>query len=164
MEEFVMDEILLTQGKIARVDSWKFDELNRFSWQAIKMGKLWYASTTLKLLSGESYPCTMHWAVLKFKPPKGMVIDHIDGDGLNNQEYNLRLVTARQNNQNRHEKVTSKYPGVSWHKLTNKWIAHISINGKVYHLGSFTSEEEAFEKYKRMVNLTGQNVLIKGGE
>ena len=159
-----MDEILLTQGKIARVDSWKFDELNKFSWQAIKSEKLWYASTTLKLPNGELYRCSMHWAVLKFKPPKGMVIDHIDGDGLNNQEYNLRLVTARQNTQNKHNKVTSKYPGVSWHKLTNKWIAHISINGKVYHLGSFVSEEEAFEKYKRMVNLTGQNVLIEGGE
>jgi hypothetical protein len=90
-----------------------------------------------------------------------MVVDHIDGDGLNNQESNLRVVTYRQNSQNRHDKPTSKYAGVSWHKLTSKWIAHISISGKVYHLGSFTTEEEAYAKYKHVVSLTGQNALNK---
>ena len=159
-----MNEIILTQNKVALVDEWRYEELNKFSWQAVPMGKLWYASTTLVLPNNERYVCAMHWAVLKLKPPKGMVVDHKDGDGLNNQESNLRVITYRQNSQNRHDKPTSKYPGVSWHKLTKKWIAHISISGKVYHLGSFTTEEEAYEKYKHMVSLTGQNALNKTKE
>jgi hypothetical protein len=161
-----MKEIPLTRGMKALVDDEDFEELNRFNWQATpgNNGKLWYARTTLRLPDGNTFVCQMQHAVLKVRPSRSIVPDHIDGDGLNNQKYNLRLLTRRQNTQDKHRTYTSKYPGVSWHKLTGKWIAHIMISRKIKHLGSFDSEEEAFERYKWAVSLCGQEVLAKKGE
>lgn len=80
---------------------------------------------------------------------KGMslVIDHIDNDKKNNRVENLRIVTQRENAFKTQGKYSSKYKGVSWHKLANKWIVGIYINGKKQHLGLFTSELEAHEAY-----------------
>ena len=62
----------------------------------------------------------IHWDVMGH-PDKGMVTDHIDGNPLNNQKNNLRIVTQRVNKQNlRHKtntrKYSSKYPGVYWQR------------------------------------------------
>ena len=69
-------------------------------------------------------------------------IDHIDGNIANNNISNLRVVTAQQNQFNRH---TAK--GYSWHKNANKWRAYIMLNGKTIHLGVFDTEEEARNAY-----------------
>jgi len=157
-----MKEIQLTRNMIAVVDDKNFEELNKFRWQAVPgANKLWYARTTLKLVDGSTFICMMHWAVLKLKPPKGVVIDHINGNGVWNTEENLRVVYCRQNTQNKHKKYTSKYPGVSLIKSTKKWLAHIKIGNKIKHLGTFKTEEEAFEKYKWAVAVCGQTVLYK---
>jgi len=160
-----MKEIVLTQDEVAQVDDDMFEELNRISWHLVKMKNITYAGH-MQYKSGKSVNIHMHWCIVG-KPIKGYVVDHIDGIGLNNQRSNLRIITSRQNTQNRHKKYSSKYPGVSWHKLTGKWIAHIKIGEKVYHLGSFDEEEKAFEAYKRMCKISGQEVIIrelKGGE
>jgi hypothetical protein len=81
--------------------------------------------------------------------PSNMVTDHIDGNGLNNTKSNLRICTHRQNLHNIKRKGTSKYPGVSWYKNSNKWRATIRINGKVKHLGLFTDEREAAKSYEK---------------
>ncbi|AHI60592.1 HNH endonuclease [Escherichia phage vB_EcoS_AHP42] len=61
--------------------------------------------------------------------PEGMEIDHIDHDVDNDRIENLRMVTRRQNNQNKKldERNTSGHVGVSWNKKTNKWRAMIGI-------------------------------------
>ena len=92
----------------------------------------------------------MHAVIMN--APKGMQVDHIDGDGLNNQKNNLRLVTNRQNCMNRHQKKTSKYPGVTWAKREQRWVAQAQINGKHIHIGSFPMEELAYEAYCKRVN------------
>lgn len=154
-----MKEIILTQNKIAFVDDEDFELLNRFAWQAIKQGKLWYARTTLSFPDGTKMLCTLQSAVLKIKTPKGILIDHKNGNGLDCQKENLRVVYCRQNTQNKHRTYTSKYPGVSLQKSTGKWIAHIKIGSIVKHLGSFKTEEEAFAVYKHAVSICGQTVL-----
>ena len=88
----------------------------------------------------------MHREILN--PPPNMKVDHIDGNGLNNQKSNLRIVTNRQNQQNRHHKRTSKYPGVSWAGNIGKWRTQIQLNGKRYYLGSFDLEVDAATVYK----------------
>ena len=87
--------------------------------------------------------------------PDGIGVDHIDGDGLNNQKRNLRLCTHRGNGQNLHVSKTSKYPGVSWHKASHKWRATVSTPQGYKHLGAFTSEEEAFKTYVCEVVISG---------
>lgn len=79
-------------------------------------------------------------------------IDHIDGDGLNNQEYNLRICTHTENMRNFQVPIvirTSKYRGVCWHKSNNGWAANISISNKSRYLGTYSLEIEAAKAYDK---------------
>lgn len=76
-------------------------------------------------------------------------IDHIDGNGLNNDIENLRAATSSQNNQNKGapKNNTSGFKGVSLHKQTKKWVATISHGGKLHYLGLFDTPEAAHQAY-----------------
>lgn len=77
-------------------------------------------------------------------------LDHIDGDRLNNDISNLREATKSQNNRNVKKRksmngkpTSSRFKGVTWHKLGKKWMVRIKINCKSKYLGLFTSEIDA---------------------
>lgn len=78
-------------------------------------------------------------------------IDHKDGDRANNRFGNLRPATHQQNvlNAKRAANNTSGFKGVSWHKRSGKWDAHINLNGKKHHLGLFETAEDAHAAYMR---------------
>ncbi len=78
-------------------------------------------------------------------------IDHININPIDNRIENLRVVNNSQNqrNQNKRKNCSSKYKGVSRHNKNNKWVANITINGKLKHLGMFDNEEDAYEAYKK---------------
>ena len=82
-----------------------------------------------------------------------IVVDHIDNNKLNNHVSNLQLISNRENLSKDKKNGTSKYPGVCWNKATNKWATNIAINGKLKHLGLFTSEEEAAEVYQNALKM-----------
>jgi hypothetical protein len=94
----------------------------------------------------------MSWDVVG-KPEKGLVVDHINGEGLDNRRINLRVITYRQNSQNRHSERTSHYPGV--YKKGKKWAATMTLNGIVVSLGTFDEELDAFNEYKKTNSLLG---------
>jgi len=77
----------------------------------------------------------------------GLLIDHIDGNKLNNNLNNLQLVTNRINSSKDRKNKTSKFTGVSWHKQSNKWLAQVRKNDKVEYLGVFEKEEDAAIAY-----------------
>ena len=75
------------------------------------------------------------------------MVDHIDGDGLNNCRSNLRIATNRQNQQNRFHSG-GKYPkGVKLHKRNQKYEASIQVNGNRKYLGGFDTPEKAHAAY-----------------
>lgn len=80
---------------------------------------------------------------------KGQVIDHVDGNGLNNTRVNLRIATSSQNNFNakRPLKNTTGYKGVTRTRNGEKWRARIKANGKEIHIGTFDTPEEAYAAY-----------------
>lgn len=88
-----------------------------------------------------------------------LFVDHIDHDTLNNCRSNLRIVNNRQNQQNRRQNSSSKYPGVYWNKQEGKWRAYIMIKGKQHHLGYYNSENDAFLAYKSKVKEIGEEVI-----
>lgn len=74
-------------------------------------------------------------------------VDHINNNPLDNRRENLRIVTAKQNSQNKssHSNSTSKYIGVSKNTASNKWVSNITVDGKLVYLDSFDTEIEAAE-------------------
>ena len=63
-------------------------------------------------------------------------IDHINRDGLDNRWSNIRAATSRQNNENR--SVNTKFIGVSWDKLNNKWFVYSpKIKGAGCYIGRY---------------------------
>lgn len=85
--------------------------------------------------------------------PKGMSVDHIDGNPLNNQKNNLRVCTLKSNCYNSRKKGknnTSIYKGVHFDgggKLRKPWKAVIKIDYIGYNLGRFATQEEAARAY-----------------
>ena len=78
---------------------------------------------------------------LDINDPK-LQVDHIDGDRLNNNIVNLRIVSNQQNQWNH-----TKAKGYSWDKVKQKWRSHINVSSKKIHLGYYTTEEEAHQAY-----------------
>ena len=75
----------------------------------------------------------MHRYILNLK--KGDMIDHINGNGLDNRRSNLRICTHTQNQANRRlsKNNTSGYKGVWWSGINNKWISVIAYQNKDYY-------------------------------
>ncbi len=80
------------------------------------------------------------------------VIDHKDGDKLNNHISNLREASQSENmrNKSKQSNNTSGIVGVSWHKSLNKWKAQCcDRNGAKTHLGYFTNIHHAGEVVRK---------------
>jgi len=81
-------------------------------------------------------------------PPRGTLVDHIDGDRANNRIDNLRLATHAENMRNRQKpgkRNRSGATGVCWYIRDQKWSAQIKKNGRQIHLGYFTNKQDAIE-------------------
>jgi len=87
-----------------------------------------------------------HQIVFKmFKGYIPKIIDHIDGNVLNNSIDNLREVSLSQNQFNSKLSTRNKsgVKGVCWDKSYKKWRAYLSVNGKQATLGYYDSVEGA---------------------
>lgn len=78
-----------------------------------------------------------------------LVVDHKDFDRTNNHLSNLRLITPRENTNQKHLKSSSTYTGVCWDKARKKWLSAIKIEGKNKHLGYFIDELDASNAYQK---------------
>lgn len=93
----------------------------------------------------------LHRLIMGVTDPKQLV-DHEDGNGLNNQKSNLRITTSKGNNANarkRKNAQTSKYKGVHFDRTWSKWKAQIQYDNKKYTLGTFLTEDEAALAYNQ---------------
>lgn len=73
------------------------------------------------------------------------LIDHINGNGLDNRASNLRSCNKYENSWNTRIRKDNKsgVKGVSWSKRASKWQAMISVNGVKKYLGLFNDVESA---------------------
>ncbi|EGX0856897.1 hypothetical protein CIY45_003058 [Salmonella enterica subsp. enterica serovar Enteritidis] len=98
------------------------------------------------------------WLYVYGKMPKG-IIDHINGDSLDNRIVNLREADDFQSAWNKGKLVTNKsgYKGVSLKKKSGKWVAQINYKGKKMFLGYHDTPEEAHKDYcEAAVKLHGE--------
>lgn len=88
------------------------------------------------------------------------IINHIDGNKLNNHYLNLEWVSQQENICHfiKNKKTSSKFIGVGFNKYANKWKARTTLNKKAIHIGYYNTEEEAkqayitFEKENNIIN------------
>jgi hypothetical protein len=136
-------KIYLTQGKYAIVDPEDYEWLAKYKWFAVRNDGRFYAVRWAK-----NRNVKMHQVIMGTE--EGKVIDHINGNGLDNRRANVRFATAQQNGWNKRKQrgnYSSKYKGVHWAKKRNQWRARIKCNGRSIHLGRFETEEEAARAY-----------------
>jgi hypothetical protein len=143
-----MKEIPLTNGFFAQVSDEDCEFLSQWKWRARMDGNAWYAMRKqhVEYVNGKQIQKTilMHRLVLsrKLECEDFGLVDHIDGDGLNNCRENLRSATRKENGENRKNanknNNSSGIRGVSFNKKAKKWVAHVSHNGRYIHVGSFS--------------------------
>lgn len=142
-----MKKIKLSNGMVAIVDDEDYEKVRSFHWYAHQSGGTYYARRYSHRIAGKEFYIEMHRLILGLSPGDGKYTDHIDGNGLNNQQMNLRVCTQQQNTFNQKVKRgTSKFKGVCWHKRDKKWHAQIQHKKNIY-LGYFESEIEAAKTY-----------------
>lgn len=139
-----MKKIELTRGHFALVDDDDYDVLKDYQWHVVPSRKTFYASRTGIKRFGEKATVNMHRQILRLED-KNIQADHIDGNGLNNQKYNLRVCNHRQNQHNslKRDGCSSKYKGVSWNKNANKWKVSFGPSENRSCIGYYDSEVEA---------------------
>ena len=142
-------EIPLTQNKVAIVDDADYDWLSQWKWHAHKARSGGFYAIRAIQENGEQFIIRMSRQVLGLKQGDSRQADHQNHITLDNRRNNLRICTFQENSRNResHSNTTSKFKGVSWYKPLKKWIAQITINGKVQNLGYWNMEEVAALRY-----------------
>lgn len=143
----------LRSGQLCHVDYDDLELLVAHRWYVDNHG---YLSRRVRV-DGVRRTVYFHREIMSACP--GQLIDHVDGNPLNNSRGNLRICTPRGNAQN---VVSSKrqkrgqFKGVYQHKISKRWCAYICAgelrpNGKAkqLHLGCFSTREEAARAYDR---------------
>jgi hypothetical protein len=127
--------IPLSQGEVAIVDREDYEELSKYTWYVTRHGGNKYACRKGKSI-------LMHRMIMK--PPRGMVVDHIDGNGLNNRRCNLRICTQGQNVCNRRPNSGNGtgFRGVEL-RDSGKYLAVVRHEGKNHRAGLFSDPVEA---------------------
>lgn len=145
-----MKKIPLTRGKYALVDDEDFDWLNQWKWFADKIGGSFYSSRSgySKELKKQTKLIRMHRFILNAKP--GQLVDHADGNTLNNQRNNLRFATKSDNSKNskvNRKNNSSGYKGIERNR--KKWQARLTINSKRISLGTYKNKKLAAIAYNK---------------
>lgn len=142
-----MKVIYLTQGKSVLVDDSDYAYLMQWKWYVTVHGYAARMSNKKDQISGSRKTITMHSVLLR----DAKLIDHIDTNRLNNQKYNLRAYSHRENSQNRrvHKNNICGYKGVRYYKQTNKYQARISVNHKEISLGYYYNIKDAAIAYNK---------------
>lgn len=143
----------LTKGLEALIDKQDVDRVGEHKW---------FANTVNKTASGNSYTYPtaylygwgrpysyLHRFIMM--PEKGFIVDHINGNTLDNRRSNMRICTVRENNCNTSIHRSGHMVGTS--KAENgAFRSRIFIDGHHKHLGTFKTEHEAHQAYLEAYN------------
>ena len=127
--------ILLSNGRYAIVDSEDYEQLSKWEWDCVQgPANQWYVQRTDGQFMGH--------LIL------GGIVNHINGNELDNRRSNLQLSTHTEKLHIRLKQTgnTSGYIGVDWRPANRKWRAQIAGDPK-RHIGLFDTPEEAAHAY-----------------
>ena len=140
-----MKEIKSSRNCIVMVDDCDYDFLMRYKWYSnIRKDNIYCCS----IINGKTV--YMHRLIINAK--NGEMVDHKDGDGMNNQRNNIRICTNSQNQMNKTATGKSKYLGVcvrnNYRSINDKkYSAKIKVKEKYIHIGVYENECDAALAY-----------------
>lgn len=138
-----MKEIKLTKGMVALVDDEDFERVSEFKWFPKTSKRSYYAMANYRL--GKNKRTTLHLHRFIMNNPKGLQVDHINHDGLDNRKENLRACSKKDNIRNQVIRSNNKsgFKGVFFHSQNKNWIAKIRNK----HIGVFQDKVSAAHAY-----------------
>jgi hypothetical protein len=157
--------IELSQGHFAIIDKEDFELVRKYKWRISKTRTGLYAKAWSPMINYKRKLLLLHRVIGEsaFQDITNKILDHIDGNGLNNVRANLRVVNRSQNCMNKtvsRKGMSSKYKGVSFRKDKNRWRASIFFNGRAIEK-SFKTELDAGVWYnEKAIQLFGQYARI----
>ncbi len=138
--------IPLRSGGFALIDPIDEPKISAWRW-SWREGSRGYAESRRCIGNGRQQPVRLHRLILDFPDS---IIDHANGNRLDNRRCNLRVCTNSQNQANRAAMPhCSRFKGVTIEARTGKFCSQIWCNGKRYWLGTFTNETQAARAYDR---------------
>lgn len=146
------------------------DDLPRILTHGYRVGPI-YDHTTRRYYArigiGNERQALLHRWLLD--APPDLQVDHRDGEPLNNQRHNLRLVDGTTNQLNRRgpqRNNKSGYRGVL-HMRSGKYVAQIKVMGTVIYLGTYASVEEAVAAHAgalKTATVWAESIPLRGGK
>jgi hypothetical protein len=135
-----MKEIKLSNGLVTIVDDEDYEDLSQYKWGYHKGGN--HARRAFWITPKKRGTIEMHRLIMK--PPKDMVVDHINMDGLDNRRANLRVCTFKQNCQNRKVRPDNKVGFKGVFRLKD---GRFQVTCANKYVGKFDTAESAARAY-----------------
>lgn len=128
----------------AIIDTEDVPKVEKYKWRLYLGGT--ERSKCSSILTGNgstTYTNSLHRHIMNC--PKGLYVDHINGNRFDNRKCNLRICTNQENNFNvaKQKTNTSGYKGVWYDKLRKKWVSEIKINNIKVFIGRFINKDDA---------------------
>lgn len=134
-------QVPLSKGLCAVVDAEDFERVRALKWSASVSNRCIYAVKRFARRRADggrgSYGVSMHRFILD--APEGLVVDHINGDGLDNRRGNLRVCTVTENNRNR-RRSNRRAVELNIRLAPKSGRFQVNVGG---HRGTFDTIEEA---------------------
>ena len=138
------EKISVAGGFFCIVDRADFAELSKYRWHICGSRGAMYVARSRRL-EGKTVCERMHNLLLATGP--GLVVDHVNGNHLDNRRCNLRACTRSENQWNRHAppRGASRFTGVSPER--GRWRARITCHSRCINIGHFAREVDAAIAY-----------------
>lgn len=142
-----MDYKFTIKDKTVTIDFEDLDKISGYSWTLKPDHNTFYVQANKKV-DGKWIKITLHRLLMDF--PKGLQVDHVDRDGLNNTKRNLRVCTNLENARNK-KYSTGDIPNIKKTK-NGKYLVRVAVNGKRISVGTFDTLEKAITARDTYIN------------
>jgi hypothetical protein len=146
---YTFRKIDLGGGEFTFVEQIDYYRFGKFNWCLSGNEHKVYVARSFRIEPNKVKTVRLHREIMNH--PKGFLVDHKNGDGLDNRRANLRLATHTQNMQNRckRKNTRSQYVGIWFDKDKGRWAVRITNQRKKIWLGRFDSEIDAARAYDK---------------
>lgn len=141
-----MAQITTSRGQVVLMDQDDFERFGGMSWFVSKRG---YVVRNVATETGRTID-NLHRQIMGATIGDGQIVDHINGNKLDNRKANLRICTNAENvrNSRRRPSNSSGFKGVYLHRASGLWHATIKVDGTKHSLGYFKDPADAHAAYR----------------